>query len=412
MTPAEPHVTAPIAAEPETLGGRYRLLLIALTLGVAATVLFRSAADRSHAPASVAGSVWPAARNISPDRIPVFSSSWITPVGHTPSAHSCSVCVLPDGDLLAIWFGGSREGAADVALFTARLAVGSETWTVPVRVVDRESAQQELGRAIRKIGNAVVFPDGKGGVWMIYVTVTVGGWSGSALNFKTSRDDGRTWGPSQRLMLNPFFNLSSLVRNQPMLAADGRIGLPIYHEMARTFPQLLWLTPGPAGSLASYGVRSLPGAQHLIQPVLVPLDNGRVFMALRDHGVAGKMHSAFSEDRGWTWSPAVPGELPNPDAAVGAIRVRDGRFLLVYNDSARGRENLRLAVSSDAGRTWRAGPVIENEANQEFSYPALVEDDRGRIHLAYTWKRQRIKHVEFNLAWLDGQLGAGSPTTP
>ena len=54
------------------------------------------------------------------------------------------------------------------------------------------SAQAELGRAIRKVGNAVLFPDQHGTVWLVYVTVTVGGWSGSALNVKSSRDGGRT----------------------------------------------------------------------------------------------------------------------------------------------------------------------------------------------------------------------------
>jgi len=214
------------------------------------------------------------------------------------------------------------------------------------------------------------------------------------------------------LGLNPLFNLSSLVRNQPIRASDGRIVLPVYHEMARTFPQLLWLTPAADGDLSQYLVRSLPGSQHLIQPSLVPLENGRVLMVLRDHGSAGRMQSAFSDDRGWTWSPAVSGEMPNPDTAIDAIHLSDGRLLLGYNDSARGRENLRLAVSSDAGRTWRPGPVIEDEAKQEFSYPCLVEDARGRIHLTYTWKRQRIKHVEFNLAWLDQQMREGQSASP
>jgi predicted neuraminidase len=34
-----------------------------------------------------------------------------------------------------------------------------------------------------------------------------------------------------------------------------------------------------------------------------------------------------------------------------------------------------------------------------------VHDAAGRIHLTYTWQRKRIKHVEFNVAWLDRQLG-------
>jgi len=236
---------------------------------------------------------------------------------------------------------------------------------------------------------------------MVYVSVSLGGWSGSALNVKTSRDEGRTWGESRRLTLNPFFNLSSLVRNKPIYASDGRIGLPVYHEMALKYPQMLWMTPGPNGTVQDYRMRNLSSETGLIQPALVPLDHDRVLMMLRDHGASRSLHTAFSDDNGWTWSEAEPSGLPNPDAAIDALRLRDGRILLVYNHAASGRGNLRLAVSADQGRTWQTGAILEEAVHREYSYPNIVEDQRGRIHLTYTWQRERIKHVTFNLAWLD-----------
>jgi predicted neuraminidase len=222
---------------------------------------------------------------------------------------------------------------------------------------------------------------------------------------KTSSDDGRTWSKSRRLTLNPFLNVSSLVRNKPILTTDGRIGLPVYHELAVKFPQMLWLTPGPDGTVADYRIRNLSTETDLIQPTLVPLEGDRVLMLLRDQTDRRQMRSAYSEDNGWTWSGAVDCGLPNPDSAVDALRLHDGRILLVYNDAVSGRETLRLAVSSDAGRTWLPGPVIESGRGKEYSYPCLTEGRDGRIHLSYTWERKRIRHVEFNLAW----LGDGSP---
>ncbi|MGH7958500.1 MAG: sialidase family protein, partial [Opitutaceae bacterium] len=286
------------------------------------------------------------------DRIPAFAESWITPPGHTTSAHGSAICALPSGDLLAVWYGGSREGASDVALFTSRLPAGAGRWTAPVTAMDRAMAENELDRMIKKVGNAVIFPDRAGSLWMVYVSVSLGGWSGSTLNVKTSQDEGRTWGESQRLTLNPFLNLSSLVRNKPIYASDGRIGLPVYHEMAFKYPQMLWLTPGPNGTVGNYRMRNLASEIGLIQPALVPLDGDRVLMMLRDTGERS-VYTAFSEDNGWTWSDAVPSELPNPDAAIDALRLRDGRILLVYNHGEIGRENLRLAVSADQGRTWK-----------------------------------------------------------
>ncbi|MEO6568933.1 MAG: sialidase family protein [Opitutaceae bacterium] len=385
------------------------LAVIALLTAIAAVCFSKSRGGAAPTGIATFASVVPEF-NVN-DAVPVFSHSWVTPPGHTVSAHSSAICSLPSGDLLAVWYGGSREGAEDVALFTARLPAGQSEWTAPMTVVDRAMAEQELDRVIKKVGNAVIFPNGAGALWMVYVSVSMGGWSGSSLNVKVSNDEGRTWGESHRLTLNPFLNLSSLVRNKPIYASDGRIGLPVYHEMAVKFPQMLWLTPGKNGAIADYRIRNLSTELGLIQPALVPLGGDRVLMMLRDRGDGRKVHTAYSEDNGWTWSESKGSTLPNPDAAVDALRLHDGRILVVYNHSASARENLRLAVSSDAGHTWRLGPVIEEGAHQEYSYPNLTEDREGRIHLTYTWQRTRIKHVVFNSAWVDRRSVAQTSST-
>jgi predicted neuraminidase len=203
------------------------------------------------------------------------------------------------------------------------------------------------------------------------------------------------------LTLNPFLNLSSLVRSKPVYTQDGRIGLPVYHEMARKYPQMVWFRPDEDGTIEDYKIRSLLNATGLIQPTLVPLKDDRVLMLLRDTGSSRAMHIALSEDNGWTWSKPVATSLPNPDSGIDALYLNDGRILLAYNHAKQGRANLQLAVSADEGRTWLTKAVLEDQANREFSYPHLTEDHQGHIHVTYTWQRQRIRHVAFNLAWLD-----------
>ena len=84
--------------------------------------------------------------------------------------------------------------------------------------------------------------------------------------------------------------------------------------------------------------------------------------------------------------------LPNPNAGTDAVTLKDGRHLLVYNHTARGRSPLSVAVSRD-GVAWQAGLELENDPGSEFSYPAVIQTRDGLVHVTYTWKRQRVKHA-------------------
>ena len=92
------------------------------------------------------------------------------------------------------------------------------------------------------------------------------------------------------------------------------------------------------------------------------------------------------------------------DAGLDAIRLDDGRMLLAFNDSETGRENLRLALSTDEGRTWTRIATLAEESGADFSYPFLMQASNGDVHLVYTWKRTAIRHVVFNTSWVDGWL--------
>ncbi len=87
-------------------------------------------------------------------------------------------------------------------------------------------------------------------------------------------------------------------------------------------------------------------------------------------------------------------DLPNPNSGTDAVTLRDGRQLLVYNHSAKGRSPLNVAVSED-GKAWQAALVLEDDAGAPngFSYPAVIQTRDGLVHITYTWKRERIKHV-------------------
>jgi len=53
---------------------------------------------------------------------------------------------------------------------------------------------------------------------------------------------------------------------------------------------------------------------------------------------------------------------------------------------------LNVAISRD-GRHWEMAAVLDSEPPGQYSYPAVIQTADGLVHITYTWKRLRIKHV-------------------
>jgi predicted neuraminidase len=105
----------------------------------------------------------------------------------------------------------------------------------------------------------------------------------------------------------------------------------------------------------------------------------------------GRLFTIRSADQGETWGKMGLLGLPNSNSGTDAVTLRDGRHVLVYNHTSKGRSPLNVAVSRD-GENWEGAVVLESEPG-EYSYPAVIEAADGRVEITYTWKRQRIKHV-------------------
>jgi predicted neuraminidase len=136
-----------------------------------------------------------------------------------------------------------------------------------------------------------------------------------------------------------------------------------------------------------------------IQPSILTHADGRLQAIGRTR--SGRVFETWSADRGQTWSPVTLTELPNPSAGTDAVTLKDGRHLLVYNHTPKGRTPLNVAVTRD-GRTWEDVHVLESEPG-EYSYPAVIQTTDGLVHITYTWRRQRIKHVVIDPMKLKGK---------
>lgn len=340
-----------------------------------------------------------------PNQQASFRHDFIFRQGPTLSVHAPSIAALSDGALMAVWYGGSREGAGDVSLYTSRLEPGAREWSVPRVLVSRQQLAHDLGRHIRKLGNAVLLYGGKQTVWMFFVSTSAGGWSTSSINLMMSRDNGKSWGAAIRLTSAPFLNISTLVKGHPFFYTDGTVGLPVYDELLGKFSSLLRVDAN--GTV--FDKRRMTKLRKAIQPDMALLRGNRLQSMMRNSGPSRVVLQQSSDDGGQSWSPLGETELPNPDAAVSVTAVKDA-MVLVYNDTADDRDRIALAMSRDRGRSWKKffqlekGGVDEQGNTEEFSYPYLIRTREGVYHLVYTWKRQRIAHVSFNDAWIGKQL--------
>ncbi len=105
----------------------------------------------------------------------------------------------------------------------------------------------------------------------------------------------------------------------------------------------------------------------------------------------GKVFTISSPDNGRTWGKMALTSLPNPSAGTDAVTLADGRHLIVYNHTPKGRTPLSIALSRD-GAEWKHLLDLET-APGEYSYPAVIQSRDGLVHITYTWKREKIRHA-------------------
>lgn len=334
----------------------------------------------------------------SADSKPIFEQHFFEPIPTAPSVHASTITCLGDGGMMAAWFGGTREGAKDVSIYGSTWNSSTRSWGTPSVIVDADVARRELGRYVKKLGNPVLYCDQSGRIWLYFVKVSVGGWSGSSVSWKYSDDGGVTWSESQRFISSPFLNISNLVRSVPLEMSDGSLLLPVYHEFLTKYGEILHLSPD-GELIAKYRMGNSVGA---LQPTLVSVDDQTILAFHRRTGdIAPRVYTNRSGDGGRTWSDIRPTDLQNPNASVAVVRRNNGGFLMALNASETERLQLSLAISDD-GNDWRIVKTFPAIANGlESSYPTLIKSVDGNYHLTYTWGREKICHILFNDSWLE-----------
>lgn len=344
-------------------------------------------------------------KNSTPVKIaqPSLRSDWLPDTG-APSVHAASLIALRDGGVRAFWFAGSREGAPDVVINTSVFDPQASRWSAPTVVMDRVSAEKGLSRYIAKLGNPVPARMADGRMQLFFVTVSIGGWAGSSISSVISDDEGLTWDRPQRLISSPLINLSTLVKSPAIAFADGRLGLPAYHEWIGRFGEFLRVEASQV-----IDKRRMSSGRSAIQPVIFadgPQEASAFFRQTRPSSQPKLIPVSETRDAGQSWSIAEDLEIANPNSAVAALTLANGIKLMVLNNIEVGRYRLVMVMREPNSTQWQVIQVVEddeslvNDLHREFSYPYLISASGEDVHLVYTWERKKIKHVYFPANWL------------
>ena len=324
--------------------------------------------------------------------LPAFAQGWlrqnefIFESAPFPECHASTIVETRDGALLAAWFGGTREKHVDVGIWISRR--DKDGWSKPMEVAN---GLYPDGRRY-PCWNPVLFQPREGPLMLFYkVGPSPSSWWGM---LKTSEDAGKTWSTPRQLekgFLGPIKNKPVQLENGDILSPSSteHDGWRVHFERSSDLGKT-WKSIEPVNDGKKIGA---------IQPSILRHRAGRLQAIGRTE--QRRVFTTESSDAGQSWSAMRLLTLPNPNAGTDALTLADGRHLIVYNHTSKGRTPLNVAVSSD-GERWQAAAVLEREPG-EYSYPAVIQTKDGLVHITYTWKRQRVRHVVVDPAKLEPQ---------
>jgi predicted neuraminidase len=366
---------------------------------------------------------------------PQYSSELIFPQESWHN-HSSSIVETPNGDLLVCWFHGSGERTADdVLIRAARWSKTKGRWSDPFTLADAPGFPET---------NPVLFIDRRQRLFFFWPLIIAHRWETALMKYRISTDyqqgDGPpTWSFQDNIVLVPKNIVSKTkalvaaeTERSPQLAAAGQ--RLVERAEDEYFSRMGWFTRThplelPSGRLLvpmysdgySFGIMAISddggitwkGSEPIvglgsIQPSVVRKNNGTLVAYLRDNGPAPK-RALISEstDDGESWTTARDTDILNPGSSLEVIRLRNGHWIMVYNDLERTRYSLIAAISDDEGKTWPVRRHLEGrpdvETPDQFHYPSVMQGRDDSIHVTYSYftaAGKSIKHARFNEEWL------------
>jgi predicted neuraminidase len=350
----------------------------------------------------------------------------------TTQCHASNLLLLPSGDLLCAWFGGSIEGRPDICIYMSRLPAGQKVWTEAKKMTHDHTRSEQNPLLFRNPSN--------GEVRLLYTSQDAGNQDSAIVKQLIADENGVNWSDPTVLFSDP----GTFIR-QPIVVLPNRAWVvPIFK--CRAEPGTRWLGSDDISCIRiskdegkTWSEREIPNSYGCVHMNIQRLKDG-TYLGLYRSRWADRVYLSTSPD-GLDWTEPKTTVLPNPNAGICFDVLPSGRVVLVYNHSSKkdalGRRDglyddisdgsdtranqatkhekeafwgaprapLCVAWSDDGGLTWDRKTLedgdgycltnnSEKKLNRELSYPSILVEDNGTIHVAFTFWRQRIKYMQ------------------
>jgi len=325
---------------------------------------------------------------IKAQNVKIIQSTYIFENAPFAACHASTIVALGNGQLMAAWFGGKQEGSNDVVIWTA--IKNKNKWSIPIAVADgivNDSTRFACW-------NPVLFRSIDGALTLHYkIGPNPRAWWAE---YKTSKDNGKTWSNAVKLP-NGFLGP---IKNKPIQLDKNTILYPSSTESLDEKTWTIHLEKSDNSNRHWQKIKIDCDTFGVIQPSILTYPNGKLQLLCRSR--QNVIVESWSVDGGKNWSKLTSTGLPNPNSGSDAVTLQDGRQLLIYNPLTagknwwEGRSVLKLAISND-GKTWKDLYTLENHPKGEYSYPAIIQDENGNVHLSYTAERKKIKYVMLDI---------------
>jgi predicted neuraminidase len=218
------------------------------------------------------------------------------------------------------------EGKSDISVFMSVLRGGSTTWSKPVQLSSDPNRSEQ---------NPILFPAPNHELWLLHTAQLSGNQDTAIVRRRVSKDNGHTWGDTEHIK---DLALGMFVRHPIHVNSDGTWLLPAWD--CRITPGSKW-----DGSLdVSVVYRSsdqgktwtphpVPNSLGCVHMSIVASSDGHVLAFFRSRW-ADFIYRSKSLDGGISWESPQPTTLANNNSSIQALRLKDGRLAIVFNNSS------------------------------------------------------------------------------